>query len=107
MNLDTINNLLWIVAIAESVGAIANVYKRWWCFIIWICTSVIWAAYSAYTHVWAQAAVWTLYIFITTIGLRKWYREERKSLKDAERPVVAMDRGEKDEADEKRSTDSS
>ena len=68
----TLNNLMWAVTAASLVGAVANVYKRRWCFGVWLGTNLAWAGYDIWKDAPAQAALMAVYAGISAWGLVHW-----------------------------------
>jgi len=63
---------MWLVTTASLVGTIANIYKKQWCFIVWLCTNILWAAYNAQCNKWPAATLFSIYACLAVWGLYKW-----------------------------------
>ena len=70
-----ISNLMWAVTVASIVGTVANIYKKWWCFIIWGITNMLWVAYDLYIEAYAQAALMAVYFVTCVWGLIAWRKD--------------------------------
>jgi len=68
----TIGAAMWIVTGASIAGTVANVYKRRWCFAVWLATNSAWCAYDASIGAWAQSALMLIYACLSVWGLVKW-----------------------------------
>ena len=69
-----IGNLMWAVTLASLGGTIANIYKRRWCFWVWLFTNALWTAYDLWLGAWAQAALMGTYTVLAVWGLIRWKR---------------------------------
>lgn len=67
-----IDNLMWGVTGASLVGTVANLYKRRWCFGIWLATNLLWSAYDLSKGAPAQAALQAVYAGLAVWGLVAW-----------------------------------
>jgi hypothetical protein len=50
-------HLMWLVTAASIVGTVANVYRRRWCFAVWLVTNVLWCVYDVAIGAYPQAAL--------------------------------------------------
>ncbi|MCM0759962.1 nicotinamide mononucleotide transporter family protein [Sporomusa sphaeroides DSM 2875] len=64
--------LAWIVTVAALFGTWLNIKKDQRCFWIWIATNAFWCAYDAWHELYAQAFLFSLYLFLAIIGALKW-----------------------------------
>jgi len=69
-------NWTWAVTVASIIGTIANIYKKRWCFIIWLFTNAIWCVYDLTLGAYAQSALFFLYFWLAVWGLAQWRRSE-------------------------------
>ena len=67
-----IDHWMWLVTFASLVGTVANVYKRRWCFAVWLVTNLCWAAYDLAIGATAQAALMAVYAGLAVWGLIRW-----------------------------------
>jgi len=61
-----------LVTIASLVGTVANIYKKQWCFIIWLATNAIWCGYDFYKGLYSQSILFFIYFLLAIWGLRQW-----------------------------------
>ncbi|HUV04361.1 MAG TPA: hypothetical protein VMX94_04565 [Armatimonadota bacterium] len=67
----------WIVTAASIIGTTANVYKRRWCFGVWVVTNAVWCAYDMSIRQYSQAMLFGVYLGLAVWGLWKWKAEGR------------------------------
>lgn len=67
---------MWVVTVTSIVGTVANIYKRRWCFGVWLVTNSLWTAYDVWLGAWAQAALMAVYTGLAVWGLIQWRRHE-------------------------------
>ena len=68
-----IGNLMWIITAAAVVGVVANIYKKPWCFAIWMCTNASWATYDFSIEAHAQeGSLFVVYFGLAAWGFIKW-----------------------------------
>ncbi len=67
-----------IITIASIIGTVANIYRKRWCFAVWLCTNAFWFAYDAYHGLWSQALLFAVYFGLSVHGLVKWTKEAKK-----------------------------
>ena len=60
--------------VLSIIGTIANIYKKQWCFILWLITNAFWIGYDYYHGLYAQAALFAVYFGLAVWGLVKWGR---------------------------------
>lgn len=65
----------WIVTVASIVGTVANIYKKRYCFVIWLGTNLTWMVYDFSIKSYAQAALFGVYAILAVHGLRCWGKE--------------------------------
>jgi nicotinamide riboside transporter PnuC len=66
------------VMIASVIGTIANIYKKQWCFVIWIFTNITWCIYDLSLGATWQAAQFLIYTGLSIWGLMQWSKNVRK-----------------------------
>jgi nicotinamide mononucleotide transporter len=62
----------WLITAASIVGVVANIYKRRWCFIVWLFSNGIWCAIDFQAGLYAQSALFAIYFVLAIWGLIKW-----------------------------------
>jgi nicotinamide riboside transporter PnuC len=62
----------WFITIASLIGTIANIYKKQWCFAIWLGTNVAWTIIDFQKGIYAQATLFAIYTCLAIWGLYKW-----------------------------------
>lgn len=67
-----------LITIASLIGTIANVYKKRWCFIIWLFTNAFWCGYDFYKGLYSQSVLFLIYFIISIIGIIKWRKTEKE-----------------------------
>ena len=65
----------WLVTIASLIGTIANIYKRRWCFAVWLVTNTFWCVYDIRIGAYPQAALMGVYVLLAIWGLMQWRKE--------------------------------
>lgn len=66
----------WLITLASILGTIANIYKKRWCFIVWLFTNSIWMAVDFYQGLYAQAFLFAVYAMLAVWGLVQWKEEK-------------------------------
>lgn len=75
----TINNVIpWIIATAALFATILNIRKDRRCFYIWTCTNLYWTVYDAANGLYAQAALFSVYLILAVIGIKEWKAKGRR-----------------------------
>ena len=72
-------DLLWIVTGSSLIGAILNIYKNKYCFLIWTGTNATWAIVDYIKGIYPQSALFMVYTCLAVWGLIKWHREKKLS----------------------------
>lgn len=62
----------WAVTVASIIGTVANIYKKQWCFLIWLATNGIWMVVDFMAGMYAQAFLFAVYVCLAVWGLIKW-----------------------------------
>ena len=65
-------NWTYLITIASIIGTVANIYKKKWCFILWLFTNALWCAVDAYKGLYSQAILFAVYFVLAVWGLVKW-----------------------------------
>ncbi len=65
----------WGITIAAIIGAIANIYKLWWGFAIWLVTNITWVIVDIQAGLYAQAFLFGVYALLALWGLIQWVKE--------------------------------
>lgn len=63
---------MWGISIISLIGTVGNIYKRRWCFALWLGTNSAWAAYDVYKTAYPQAALMAWYFVLAAWGLWVW-----------------------------------
>lgn len=70
----------WLITIASIVGTVANIYKKQWCFIIWLITNSAWIVIDFVSGMYSQAALFAVYVCLAVWGLIQWNRSRIKRI---------------------------
>lgn len=70
-------DLTWLITIASLIGTVANIYKKSWCFLIWLCTNTLWMIVDIRHGLYAQAVLFFVYILLSIWGLIQWRRDTK------------------------------
>jgi len=73
--------LTYIIAIISLVATIANVRKKRYCFIIWLCTNLFWCIHNAAISQYAQSGLFAAYAALAAWGLIEWKSASPKTEK--------------------------
>ena len=65
----------YLITIASIVGTIANIYKKRWCFILWLGTNFAWCVVDTYKGLYSQSILFAVYFFLAVWGLIQWQRK--------------------------------
>lgn len=68
----TIHHVMWGVTLASLIGTLANVYRKRWCFWIWLVTNTAWSAYDWWIGAYSQSALMGVYAGLSVLGLIQW-----------------------------------
>lgn len=66
----------YLITIASIIGTVANIFKRRWCFIIWIVTNTLWAVIDASKGLYSQTILFVAYFALSIWGLAKWGKDK-------------------------------
>lgn len=67
----------WLITIASITGTVANIYKKRWCFIIWLFTNSLWMIVDFYQGLYAQSFLFAVYVALAIWGLIQWRNENQ------------------------------
>jgi hypothetical protein len=65
-------SIMWLVTVASLIGTIANIYRRRWCFWVWLGANIAWSIYDCWLAAWPQAALMGIYACLSVWGLISW-----------------------------------
>lgn len=71
-------NWTWLLALASIIGVIANIYKKQWCFAIWLFTNATWTLVDFMAGIYAQSALFAVYTGLAVWGLWKWRKADER-----------------------------
>lgn len=66
----------YAITLASIIGTVANIYKKRWCFIIWLFTNSLWCAVDIVAGLYSQAILFAVYVGLAVWGIVKWRRHE-------------------------------
>jgi nicotinamide riboside transporter PnuC len=64
--------LTWVMAASCVIGAVLNAKKSIVGFYIWLPTNILWVLVSLRAAQYAQAALFSVYVVISIIGIINW-----------------------------------
>lgn len=73
-------NLTWLITLASIIGTIANIFKKRWCFIIWLVTNSLWAVIDFCAGLYAQSFLFVICVILAIWGLWQWRKGEHKEV---------------------------
>ena len=62
----------WIITALSIIGVIANIYKKRWCFGVWIITNSVWMIVDYIHGIYAQSFLFAVYLVLAVWGYIKW-----------------------------------
>lgn len=68
----------WILATLSIAGAILNIVKNRWGFIIWIVANIGWIVVDVIVGLWEQIPIWVVYTILSVYGFIIWTKEEKQ-----------------------------
>ena len=71
----TFHAITAILTLASICGAVLNARGDVRGFYCWLFTNAAWAIVAIYMGIYAQAALWIIYLGISIYGIRKWRRK--------------------------------
>ena len=63
------------ITLASIIGTVSNIYKKKWCFIIWLFTNVVWCVYDFSKGLYAQSFLFLVYLGLAVWGIYKWGKQ--------------------------------
>lgn len=78
MTKETIDLLMWGVALMSVTGTIANIYRRMWCFYLWAVGNLCWVAYDIRLGAYPQAALMFIYFLLSLWGIYEWNKKPKE-----------------------------
>lgn len=66
----------WSLTVASIIGTVANIYKKQWCFFIWLATNTSWMIFDFYKGIYAQAFLFSVYTGLAVWGIIQWRAEK-------------------------------
>lgn len=73
-----LTNLTYLITLASIIGTVANIFKKRWCFVLWLFTNTAWLIVDAYNGLYSQALLFLVYVGLSVWGLIQWKREGKK-----------------------------
>jgi nicotinamide riboside transporter PnuC len=67
----------WVIAAISIIGAILNIKKNKWGFILWIIGNIGWIVIDIIYGLYEQIPIWILFTFTSVYGFKKWSDEEK------------------------------
>lgn len=74
MDNSSLNTVGWFLTIASVVGTVLNVKKMKVCFVIWLVTNVGWCVIDWVVGLYAQSAMFAIYVGLSVWGIVEWRR---------------------------------
>jgi hypothetical protein len=65
-------NWTWLITLASIIGTVANIYKRRWCFWVWLFSNGSWFLIDLHAQLYSQAFLFLVYIGLSVWGLVSW-----------------------------------
>jgi nicotinamide riboside transporter PnuC len=69
----------WSLVIAGIVGAILNILKNKWCFVIWGICNIGWVIFYINLKAYPQVILFGFYFLTTLWGLYQWYTDDKRN----------------------------
>ena len=70
--------ITWVLAILSLWGVILNIKKDKRCFYLWTVANIGWIFIDIKANLYAQAALFVVYTFLSIYGFYVWTKEEKK-----------------------------
>jgi hypothetical protein len=67
----------YLITAASIIGTVANIYKKQWCFVIWLFTNSAWLVIDLMAGLYAQSVLFAVYIALSVMGLAKWGKKKQ------------------------------
>jgi len=68
----------WFMAVVSAIGVILNIKKSRICFFLWTFTNTSWMIVDFYKGIYAQSALFAVYVALAVIGIFAWRSALRK-----------------------------
>ena len=68
--------ITWMLTLLGIIGVILNIYKIRACFLVWIAGNVGWMIVDFHYGVYAQSALFGIYLILAVIGYIQWGKGE-------------------------------
>lgn len=62
----------WLITVASIIGVIANIYKKRWCFGVWLVTNFLWMVIDFSKGLYSQSFLFFVYFCLSVWGLIQW-----------------------------------
>jgi len=66
-----------MITVFSLVGTVANIYKKQWCFIIWLGTNTAWLIWDIINAAHGRMVSDGIYILLAAWGLWEWKRKSK------------------------------
>lgn len=73
-----INLITWITVVISIAGTFLIIRKQFVGFSLWCCSNVVWIAVDINAGLYAQAALFTVYLALSAYGIWEWKQEHKK-----------------------------
>jgi hypothetical protein len=70
--------LSYIGVACAVIGYIANIYKKWYCFIFYFISNILLAIHNWNNNDWLQTSLFVFFEIMCVFGAIKWIKESRK-----------------------------
>jgi hypothetical protein len=67
----------YLITAASIIGTVANIYKKQWCFVIWLFTNSAWLVIDLMAGLYAQSVLFAVYIALSVMVLAKWGKKKQ------------------------------
>ena len=64
----------WAITAASIIGTVANIYKKTWCFGLWLVTNSLWMIVDFREGLYSQSFLFFIYVLLAVWGLYQWRR---------------------------------
>jgi len=68
----------WVMALFSAIGVVLNIKKSRVCFFLWTFTNTAWMIVDFYKGIYAQSALFAVYVALAIIGIFAWRSVLRK-----------------------------
>jgi nicotinamide riboside transporter PnuC len=70
--------MTWLLTVLSVVGVVLNIRQNRACFVIWTFTNADWAWIDFRKGIYAQAALFSLYLVLSVWGIYRWRHNKMK-----------------------------